>query len=156
MTGTADGSSLFTTDLKKYLPIEYPDYGKMCWKISDLSHLLKDDDHQQVSSPKFYSAQKGYKLALKLDFCLQEMQLLLQKGIHDEDLSFPFGGKVNLGVLSFGYSDGIYQSSITSDTTRCFSEYSGSVVTSLSLPQLYDDSDLVLEDDVYVKCTVVK
>ena len=154
MAGTGDGSSFFMTELK--YPIEYPDYGKICWKVSDLSRRLKDDDHQQVLSPSFYSAQKGYKLALKLDFCLREIQLLLLKGIHDDDLPFPFGAKVNLGVLSFGCSHGIYKSSITSHITRCFSEYGGSVVTSLSLPQLYDDGDLVLEDDVYVKCMVVK
>lgn len=137
-------------------PIEYPDCGHLCWKIPHWSHLSRDPNHRAVLSPCFHSSQYGYNMRLRMNFGppQDKLEVLVVEGQDDDRLHFPFRGKVDIGVLSFGQSDGVYESLVQCDATRCFSgRYGGKVAMSLDLPHL-SDSDFLFGDDVYINCIV--
>ena len=141
--------------LRMNAPIEYPGYnGRLYWKVSNVSHRSLDAEHPCILSPCFYSSQQGYNMRLKLDFEQPEskLQLMIQGGGNDERLVWPFRGKVDIGLLSFGQGDGVYERSLACLAPRCFSECGGNVAVSVMLPAF--GGDYVYGDAVYVNCSV--
>ena len=134
-------------------PDEYPLYGSLCWKVSDISCRENDLEHPAIVSRSFWSAPNGYKMHLKLKFESEanELQVMILEGINDDSLAFPFREQIEVGILSFGVRDGLYKEFSDCHAARCFSECEGSIAASLSVPRL-SGSHLVHGDDVYIKC----
>ena len=140
---------------KMSTPLEFPDFkGRFCWKVSNVCRRSHDTENPSILSPLFCS-QHGHSMQLKLDFDQpkNKLQVLIQEKENDDGSFWPFRGKVNVGLLSFGQSNGVYESSLCPPFIS-FSESGGNVAVSIDLPS-FCGSDYVCEDGgLYIKCSV--